>query len=82
MCYLFSLFKKKIPVYDKLDGCVSNMECVTAFTSKVLGLGIVMGSSLVKLPQVTYVRLGGGAGRGAFVHLQGANTFCGTGHIS
>jgi len=44
-----------------VKGDLSNMECVTAFTSKVLGLGIVMGSSLVKLPQVLKIVFGGSA---------------------
>ena len=36
-----------------VKGDLGNMDCMTAFISKVLGLGIVVGSSLVKLPQVT-----------------------------
>ena len=35
-----------------IKGNLNNMVCMKAFISKVLGLGIVVGSSLVKLPQV------------------------------
>jgi len=44
-----------------VKGDLGNMDCMTAFISKVLGLGIVVGSSLVKLPQVFKILLGGSA---------------------
>jgi len=44
-----------------VKGNIDNMVCMKAFLSKVLGLGIVVGSSLVKLPQVLKIMLGGSA---------------------
>jgi len=44
-----------------VKGNVNNMVCMKAFISKVLGLGIVVGSSLVKLPQVFKIMFGGSA---------------------
>jgi mannose-P-dolichol utilization defect protein 1 len=36
-----------------IKGNLNDMVCMKAFISKGLGLGIVVGSSLVKLPQVS-----------------------------
>jgi len=44
-----------------VKGNIDNMVCMKAFLSKVLGLGIVVGSSLVKLPQVLKIMMGGSA---------------------
>lgn len=44
-----------------VKGDLNNLDCLTAFFSKVLGLGIVVGSSLVKLPQVFKILFGGSA---------------------
>lgn len=44
-----------------VKGDLGNMDCLTSFISKVLGLGIVVGSSLVKLPQVFKIMFGGSA---------------------
>lgn len=44
-----------------VKGNLNNMVCMKAFISKVLGLGIVVGSSLVKLPQVVKIMFGGSA---------------------
>eukprot|EP00088_Acartia_fossae_P018287 TRINITY_DN20554_c0_g1_i1.p1 TRINITY_DN20554_c0_g1~~TRINITY_DN20554_c0_g1_i1.p1 ORF type:complete len:257 (-),score=51.64 TRINITY_DN20554_c0_g1_i1:438-1208(-) len=44
-----------------VKGNIDNMVCMKAFISKVLGLGIVVGSSLVKLPQVLKIMFGGSA---------------------
>jgi len=44
-----------------VKGNLDNMLCIKAFLSKVLGLGIVAGSSLVKFPQVMKIMFGGSA---------------------
>jgi len=44
-----------------IKGELNDMVCMKAFISKGLGLGIVVGSSLVKLPQVFKIMFGGSA---------------------
>jgi len=44
-----------------VKGNLQNMECMKAFLSKGLGLAIVVGSSLVKLPQVLKIMFSGSA---------------------
>lgn len=52
-----------------VKGDLGNMDCLTSFISKVLGLGIVVGSSLVKLPQVFKILFSGSAAGISFLSV-------------